>query len=72
GLPRRYAPRNDGTGARNEPQRHVRHRERSVAIHDFVLHGLPRRYAPRNDGTGARNEGTGGNDDSVDQQFTAP
>ena len=27
-----------------------RHRERSVAIHEFKLHGLPRRFAPRIDG----------------------
>ena len=54
GLPRRYAPRNDGS---------VRHYEgrRPVAIQSTLwltpafretgpLHGLPRRFAPRNDG----------------------
>jgi hypothetical protein len=33
-----------------------RHRERSVAIHEFNLHGLPRRYAPRNDNPDRHNQ----------------
>ena len=66
GLPRRYAPRRDGSASLRTPSRHC---ERSEAIHladnavpnhglprpkglaETSINGLPRRFAPRRDGT---------------------
>ena len=56
GLPRRFAPRNDGVGTRSLAMTGVVIAIGSEAIQLVVqeLAGLPRRFAPRNDGVGTR------------------
>jgi hypothetical protein len=54
GLPRRFAPRNDGVRSRSFAMTGVVIASGSEAIQLVVqeLAGLPRRFAPRNDGWG--------------------
>jgi hypothetical protein len=61
GLPRRYAPRNDGMGRHCEGRRpaaiHTAWRMAPALRVAEPLHGLSRRCAPRNDGVGRHCEG---------------